>query len=89
MRAPTFDALPWSPPMSPSLPSSLSRLSDFVPEPVAWLWPSVFAPGKLTLIDGDPSQGQSLLTLDLAARLTTARAFPDGHGIFASRSPPG
>jgi len=30
------------------------------------------------LIDGDPSQGKSLLTLDLMARLTAGRPLPDG-----------
>src|SRR5262245_60333810 len=54
-------------------------LNDLVPRPVDWLWPHILPAGKLTLIDGDPSQGKSLMTLDLAARLTTARALPDGY----------
>jgi hypothetical protein len=29
-------------------------------------------------VDGDADKGKSLLTLDLAARVTTGRAFPDG-----------
>jgi hypothetical protein len=53
-------------------------LSDLEPEPIDWLWPEVIATGKPTLIDGDPSQGKSLLTLDIAARLTTGRPLPDG-----------
>jgi len=55
-------------------------LCDCEPQPREWLWPGRVAAGKLTLIDGDPSQGKSLLTLDLVARLTTARAMPDGPG---------
>src|SRR5438445_11723105 len=53
-------------------------LCDCEPQPREWLWPSRVAAGKLTVIDGDPSQGKSLLTLDLVARLTTARAMPEG-----------
>jgi hypothetical protein len=54
------------------------RLSDLQAEPVRWLWPSRLAAGKLTVIDGDPSQGKSLMSLDLASRFTTAAALPDG-----------
>jgi len=55
------------------------RLSDLKKEPMDWLWPDRIAAGELTLIDGDPGLGKSLLTLDLAARLTTARPLPDGY----------
>lgn len=55
------------------------RLSELQEEPVHWLWPGRIAAGKTTLIDGDPDLGKSLLTLDLAARLTTARPLPDGY----------
>jgi hypothetical protein len=37
--------------------------------------------GKLVLLDGDPDQGKSLLTLDWAARLTTGRPWPDGTPV--------
>jgi hypothetical protein len=40
----------------------------------------------LTVLDGDPGLGKSTLTLDLAARVSTGRAMPDGS---ASRSPVG
>jgi hypothetical protein len=48
------------------------------PRLVSWLWPGYIASGRLTLLDGDPGVGKSLLTVDLAARLTTGRDFPDG-----------
>jgi hypothetical protein len=54
------------------------HLAQVRPEPIDWLWPGHVATGKLTLIDGDPGLGKSLITLDLAARLTTGRKFPDG-----------
>src|SRR5690606_29230571 len=42
-------------------------------------WPGRLARGKLTLICGDPGKGKSFLSLDIASRLTTGTAFPDGH----------
>jgi hypothetical protein len=51
------------------------------PEPVNWLWPGRLARGHLALLDGDPAQGKSLVTLDLCARLTTGRPWPDGTAI--------
>jgi hypothetical protein len=34
--------------------------------------------GKITLLDGDPGLGKSLVSIDLAARLTRGRRMPDG-----------
>jgi hypothetical protein len=56
------------------------QLSQVQPESIQWLWPGRIAAGKLTLIDGDPGQGKSMITLDLAARVTVGREFPDGGG---------
>lgn len=53
-------------------------LSSVAPERVAWLWPGYLPVGKLVVIDGDPSVGKSTLTNDLAARVSTGRAWPDG-----------
>lgn len=55
----------------------LVRLCDVRAESVAWLWPGRIALGKLTLIAGDPGLGKSFLTLDIAARITRAAAWPD------------
>jgi AAA domain len=43
-----------------------------------WLWPGYLATGNLAILDGDPGLGKSLITLDLAARVTTGRPWPDG-----------
>src|SRR5690606_23340966 len=51
---------------------------DVEPEHVEWLWPGRLPAGKLVVIDGDPSTGKSTLTLDLAARVSTGRPWPDG-----------
>jgi hypothetical protein len=53
-------------------------VSDLGPRPVEWLWPRRLALGKLAILDGDPGLGKSLLTLDLCARLSTGRPWPDG-----------
>src|SRR5215211_8806832 len=53
-------------------------LSGVEPEKVSWLWPSWLALGKLALVDGDPGLGKSAMTLDLAARVSSGRGFPDG-----------
>ncbi len=53
------------------------NLADVQPEPVRWLWPGRFALGKLTLVAGDPGLGKSLVTLDMAARLSTGTPWPD------------
>jgi putative DNA primase/helicase len=53
-------------------------LSEIKRERVEWLWPGRIPIGKLTVLDGDPGLGKSMLTLDIAARLTMGRQFPDG-----------
>src|SRR5262249_38270399 len=55
-------------------------LSEVQPERVEWLWPGRIARGKITIVDGDPGRGRSVLTVDMAARITTGRAWPDGAG---------
>lgn len=57
----------------------LIRMSDIQSEPVSWLWSRRLARGKLTTLMGDPGLGKSFLTLDLAARMTTGRPWPDGE----------
>lgn len=64
---------------SPSqVPGVVRTLSDVTPERVRWLWPGRLPAGKLVVIDGDPSTGKSTLCLDLAARVSTGTAWPDG-----------
>jgi hypothetical protein len=56
----------------------LVRLADVTPTPVSWLWPGYLPLGKLAVLDGDPGLGKSSVTLDLAARVSTAQPLPDG-----------
>jgi hypothetical protein len=53
-------------------------VSDVQTERVAWLWRGWLALGKTCVLDGDPGLGKSATTLDIAARLSTGRPFPDG-----------
>lgn len=46
---------------------------------VDWIWKPWIPAGKLCLIDGDPGQGKSFVTLDLCARLSRGERFPDGQ----------
>jgi RecA-family ATPase len=57
----------------------LQAVSELRSLPVDWLWPGRLALGKLTMLDGDPGLGKSLLALDLCARLSRGLAFPDGR----------
>jgi len=74
---------PASPPTAPPLYNPFAGtpvtvvLSDVQPEPVRWLWPGRIALGKLTLLCGDPGLGKSFVTLDLAARVSSAKCWPD------------
>jgi hypothetical protein len=52
--------------------------SEIEPESIDWLWTGHIARGKLHVIDGDPGLGKSALTVDLAARCTAGKEWPDG-----------
>ena len=54
-------------------------LSDVTAQQVSWLWPRRVARGKLNLVAGEPGEGKSTMSLDLAARVTQPGALmPDG-----------
>jgi hypothetical protein len=57
-------------------------LSAVKPETVSWLWPGRIPYGKLTILDGDPGLGKSVLTLTLAALVTRGWSMP-----FEDREP--
>lgn len=57
-------------------------VSAIVPRALIWLWSNRLAAGKLAILEGDPGLGKSLVALDLCARLSTGRAFPDGAPTF-------
>jgi hypothetical protein len=51
--------------------------SDVKPEKIDWVWPGRLARGKVTVLDGDPAQAKTSVTLDLAARVSTGAPMPD------------
>jgi RecA-family ATPase len=53
------------------------RLDTVTPRKVLWLWHHRIPRGKLTLIAGDGGIGKSLLTMDIAQRVSSGRPWPD------------
>src|SRR3990172_1755202 len=51
--------------------------SDVAQTDVPWLWPGRIPIGRVTLLVGDPGLGKSLVTLDIAARVSRGAAWPD------------
>ena len=62
--------------MSALVAEPLSRAASF--EQIRWLWEPYLARGKLALLDGHPGVGKSLVTIDLAARLSRGGELPGG-----------
>jgi putative DNA primase/helicase len=54
------------------------RSSEVEPELIEWLWKDRIPLSKLTLFSGNPDVGKSLVSLDVAARLSCGKDFPDG-----------
>jgi putative DNA primase/helicase len=79
LRAALEAAPEWKP--KPDLPDA--EISDVCAayvetKPVEWLWRGRIPKGKLTMYDGDPGVGKSVVTMDIAARVSAGRTFPDG-----------
>jgi len=56
-------------------------VSQVCPSPIRWLWEPYLARGALALLDGDPEIGKSLITIDIAARLSRGRTFPNATAV--------
>lgn len=54
-------------------------IADLPDLPTQWLWPGRIPRGAVTLMIGDSGRGKSLLTLDIAARVTTGAPWPGGE----------
>jgi putative DNA primase/helicase len=72
------EANEWTPKKGEITETGIVHLDTVIAEKVDWLWSGYIPLGKLTLIDGDPGLGKSLLSVDLASRLTTGQPMPDG-----------
>ncbi len=53
-------------------------LSEVETKPIEWLWPGRIPLGKITILDGDPGIGKSLIALNIAACVTVGKIMPDG-----------
>lgn len=63
-----------------ALPEGIS-MADIEPEAVTWLWERRIPSGKVTILDGDPGQGKSLILYDICARITSGQDLPDGEPV--------
>ncbi len=60
------------------------KSSEVEPELIQWLWKDRIPLGKLTLFSGNPDGGKSLVSLDVAARLSCGNDFPDGKNTLGA-----
>jgi putative DNA primase/helicase len=58
-------------------PRYMHCAADYPAQDVQWLWPGRIPLGKVTLLSGDPGTGKSLLTIDIASRVSRGAAWPD------------
>lgn len=56
----------------------LQPFSTIEPREVRWLWPQRIPLGRLTVLAGPAGLGKSFLTAELAAHVSTGKAWPDG-----------
>jgi len=56
-------------------------MADVEPEQVCWLWQDRIPFRKISIIDGDPGLGKSILTLALAAIVSRGGTLPDGGAV--------
>jgi AAA domain-containing protein len=54
------------------------KLSEVETQQVDWLWEKRIPLGNITVLDGDPGMGKSLLATNLAARVSIGSPMPDG-----------
>lgn len=59
----------------------LECFADIEPKRIEWLWDKRIAIGKFTLLVGDGGIGKSCVTIDMAARISTGKPFPDCQDI--------
>lgn len=55
----------------------LIHMSDIEAQAVEWLWYPYIPLGKITIVQGDPGEGKTMLILTLAALLTKGRLLPE------------
>ena len=61
----------------PAPTTAMLCAADYPAQGVEWLWPGRIPIGKVTLMVGDPGNGKSLVALDVAARISRGRVWPE------------
>ncbi len=56
-------------------------LASVKPRKVEWFWKPYIPFGMITILEGDPGQGKSYLSMHLAAQISTGGKLPDGNDI--------
>jgi archaellum biogenesis ATPase FlaH len=51
-------------------------LSEVEAKDLNWLWTNRIPQGKITILEGDPGMGKSVLAIDIAAHVSTGRPMP-------------
>jgi hypothetical protein len=67
----------------------LTQLSTVKASPVEWLWPGWIPRGAVTLLEGDPGLGKSIITCDIAARVSRGWLMPPEGGPVEGAEPGG
>lgn len=62
-----------------SVEPMMTPMSRVFRTPINWLWPGRIVKDNLTLLVGNPGVGKSLVAMDLAARLSRGKDWPDGE----------
>lgn len=69
--------------------ASTKCLANLPPIAPRWLWPDRIPKGKITLLAGSSGSGKTFIALDLAARITTNRNFPNPPALSPAAATPG
>lgn len=59
-------------------PAPLTRADKISVPPTRWIWDGMIAEGHFVMVIGEPGIGKSQAVMDIAARATTGRPWPDG-----------
>lgn len=72
----------WKKSQKPNSPTagdwSLVRYTGIAATKIDWMWKGYLATGKLTMLNGEPGSAKSLLSLDIAARVSRGTDWADG-----------
>ena len=60
----------------PASGAVITCMSEIASEEIDWLWLGFIAIGKVSMMMGDPSVGKTMLTLDMAAKITNGSPWP-------------